>query len=396
MENNKSWSSFLTVCLACVLTAQADIKAEAQVGQLFVHELERSVYQHDFPPYLRHYGIVYDDSMVFKCNLQHHPDLPRWLRYTQRSPRHNGFLYGAPERTGSAVIEITVINQRTYDTLRNRMVIRVSEPAKMMPYQVDFFLPNRDVEEVLPPGEQEVLKQYAAALWKPHKPDMINISSALDRGGRVPLPLPAHKEGVYVKLGSDRAFPECLKEIQTSRHQELCTLGEDPAPCSVWLSSHNRIDWCHTSLADLSTEAPPSPAPTWGSGILDDGGFYDPPESPEGRDYFLDYIGTVIVPFVLAIVLCLVLAYVMCCRREGVERRNAKTPEIQLYHHHTIHDNTEELRSLAGSRAAARPLSTLPMFNARSGESMPPFRSDSAHIPLILAQQDPNTDTLPR
>ncbi|KAH0626745.1 hypothetical protein JD844_001893 [Phrynosoma platyrhinos] len=63
---------------------------------------------------------------------------------------------------------------------------------------------------------------------------------------------------------------------------------------------------------------------------------------------------------------------------------------IQMVHHHTIHDNTEELRQMAGSRDVPRPLSTLPMFNVRTGERSNPMQSsryDSAQVPLILAQQ---------
>ncbi|MBN3305431.1 SGCE protein, partial [Amia calva] len=347
-------------------------------------------------------GIVNDDSMVFKCSLQHFPDLPRWLRYTQRSPRHNGFLYGTPmpQDQGKAIIEVVVTNRQTYDTFRQKIMISVGAPVKRMPYQVEFFLPLRDVEEVLPPGVQDEVVQYAKVLWQTERLDVVNITSALDRGGRVPLPLPGHKEGVYIKLGSDRAFPECLRQLQNPKHQQECEQGMDPVPCAVWLSAHNRIDWCNTMLIDLSRRVPPPPVPTPGSGILLDDDLYDPPESPESRDFFPDYIGTVLVPFALALILCVILAYIMCCRREGVEERDTKTSDIQLHHHHTIHDNTDELRTMAGSRGVPRPLSTLPMFNARTGDRVPPlqrpFRSDSAHIPLILAQQDPNIDTLPR
>uniref|UniRef100_A0ACB8EUM8 Uncharacterized protein n=1 Tax=Sphaerodactylus townsendi TaxID=933632 RepID=A0ACB8EUM8_9SAUR len=62
---------------------------------------------------------------------------------------------------------------------------------------------------------------------------------------------------------------------------------------------------------------------------------------------------------------------------------------IQMVHHHTIHDNTEELREMASTRDVPRPLSTLPMFNIRTGEQINPMqssRADSAHVPLIQAQ----------
>lgn len=55
-----------------------------------------------------------------------------------------------------------------------------------------------------------------------------------------------------------------------------------------------------------------------GSGILETGGEFDPLESPPSIDFFPDYMVTVIVPLIIAIVLCLLLAYIMFGRREGV------------------------------------------------------------------------------
>lgn len=55
-----------------------------------------------------------------------------------------------------------------------------------------------------------------------------------------------------------------------------------------------------------------------GSGILENGGEFDPLESPPSVDFFPDYIVMVIVPLIIAIVLCLLLAYIMFGRREGL------------------------------------------------------------------------------
>lgn len=55
-----------------------------------------------------------------------------------------------------------------------------------------------------------------------------------------------------------------------------------------------------------------------GSGILESGGVYDPPAYPLPRDFFPDYIVTVVAPLLLAVILFLLLTYIMCCRREGV------------------------------------------------------------------------------
>lgn len=56
-----------------------------------------------------------------------------------------------------------------------------------------------------------------------------------------------------------------------------------------------------------------------GEGILPDGGEYKPPsDSLKSRDYYTDFLITLAVPSAVALVLFLILAYIMCCRREGV------------------------------------------------------------------------------
>lgn len=105
----------------------------------------------------------------------------------------------------------------------------------------------------------------------------------------------------------------------------------------------------------------------------------DKPVSPRGPPLFMKLINSP-----QFCVLCLYLLsqfyavkeYLnvpLCCR-------------IQLYHHQTIHGNTDELRNMAGSRSVPPPLSTLPMFNSRTGDEGPPLQSDSPSIPLIMAQ----------
>ncbi|PNJ66162.1 SGCA isoform 5, partial [Pongo abelii] len=158
----------------------------------------------------------------------------------------------------------------------------------------------------------------------------------LDRGGRVPLPIEGRKEGVYIKV--DKSVPEPADEV-----------------------------------------------PTPGDGILEHDPFFCPPTEAPDRDFLVDALVTLLVPLLVALLLTLLLAYVMCCRREGRLKRDLATSDIQMVHHCTIHGNTEELRQMAASREVPRPLSTLPMFNVRTGERLPP-RVDSAQVPLILDQ----------
>uniref|UniRef100_UPI0037E71D5E alpha-sarcoglycan n=1 Tax=Semicossyphus pulcher TaxID=241346 RepID=UPI0037E71D5E len=394
-----SWLFSLTVFAVSLLGAKAEIKLTIPVGRLFTYELLRETFQNDFEPLSKLYaGRLYDDPMIFKCNQQNFPDLPEWLRFTQRHPYDNGFLYGTPMSQGKSIIEVYAVNKRSYETTRQIFVIKVVA-EKMLPFQAEFFIKLREIEKVLPSAVQGEIKQDLQKLWDTEALEMINITNALDRGGRVPLPLAGHFEGVYVKVGSEQYFSDCLMKTLAAEHGKQCTAGAKvkvPGGCNFCSIPSNCISWCKIELFDLSKQEPAPPAPTMGSGIMDIGVDFDPPESPPSRDYFPDYMVTVIVPLILAIVLCLLLAYIMFGRREGVAKRDARTNHIQLYHHHTIHGNTDELRNMAGNRGASLPLSTLPMFNSRTGESAPPLQSDSPSIPLIMAQHDPYSDTLPR
>ncbi|KAM7370546.1 hypothetical protein PAMP_010081 [Pampus punctatissimus] len=385
-------------CAVSVWGASAEIKFTIPVGKFFTYELLRETFQSDFQPLSKLYGRWYNDPMVFKCNRQNFPDLPEWLRFTQRHTYDNGFLYGTPTSPGKSIIEIYAINKRSYETVRHILVIKVIA-ERILPYQAEFFIKLREIEKVLPSSVQDEIKQDSQKLWDTEVLEIINITNALDRGGRVPLPLAGHFEGVYVKVGSEKYFSDCLLRVLTPEHQKQCTAGTKvkiPGGCNFCSIPSNCITWCNTELFDLTKREPAPPAPTVGSGILEAGDDFNPPESPPSRDYFPDYIVTVIVPLILAIILCILLAYIMCGRREGVTKRNERTDQIQLYHHHTILGNTGELRNMAGNRGTPPPLSTLPMFNSRTGERAMPPQSDSPSIPLILAQHDPYSDTLPR
>lgn len=71
----------------------------------------------------------------------------------------------------------------------------LSLTERILPYQAEFFIKLRDIEKVLPSTVQAEIKQDTQKLWKTQTLSIINITNALDRGGRVPLPLGGHFEG---------------------------------------------------------------------------------------------------------------------------------------------------------------------------------------------------------
>ncbi|XP_037666182.1 alpha-sarcoglycan isoform X4 [Choloepus didactylus] len=355
------------------------------VGRIFVHTLDHATFlrlpEHVAPPPTA--------RITYHAHLQGYPDLPRWLRYTQRSPHQPGFLYGAatPEDRGHQVIEVIAYNRDSFETTRQRLVLLIGDPeGPRLPYQAEFLVRSHDVEEVLPSTPANRFLAALGGLWEPGELQLLNITSALDRGGRVPLPIEGRKEGVYIKVGSASPFSTCLKMVASPDSQTRCAQGQPPLlSCYDTLAPHFRVAWCNVSLVDLSVLEPADDSPTPGDGVLEHDPFFCPPTEATARDFLTDALVTLLVPLLVALLLALLLAYVMCCRREGRLKRDLATSDIQMVHHGTIRGNTEELRQMAASREVPRPLSTLPMFNVHTGERRPPH-GDSAQVPLILDQ----------
>ncbi|XP_004591273.2 alpha-sarcoglycan, partial [Ochotona princeps] len=354
------------------------------VGRFFVHTLEPATFLS-----LPEHGVPFTVPVTYHAHLQGNPDLPRWLRYTQRSPHYPGFLYGVatPEDLGRQVIEVTAYNRNTFDTALQRLILLIRDPeGPPLPYQAELLVRSHDVEEVLPSTPASHFLAALAGLWQPGELKLLNVTSALDRGGRVPLPIGGQKEGVYIKVGSVSPFSTCLKMVASPDSHARCARGQPPLlSCYDSLAPHFRIDWCNVSLVDKSVPEPADEVLTPGDGILEHDPFFCPPTEATARDFLTDALVTLLVPLLVALLLTLLLAYVMFCRREGRLKRDLATSDIQMVHHCTIHENTEELRQMAARREVPRPLSTLPMFNVRTGERITP-RVDSAQVPLILDQ----------
>ncbi|XP_055075964.2 epsilon-sarcoglycan isoform X2 [Misgurnus anguillicaudatus] len=364
-------------------------------GVLFVHVLEREYFKGEFPPYPKA-GDASNDPITFNTNLKGYPDRPGWLRYIQRTPHSDGVLYGSPTGelvSNPTIIEITAYNRRTFETARHNLVIHIMSTEEFpLPYQAEFFIKNMNVEEML---ASEVLGDFLGAVknvWQPERLNAINITSALDRGGRVPLPINDLKEGVYVMVGADVQFSSCLREVETPQNQLRCSQEMEPViSCDKKFRAQFNIDWCKISLVDITKVVPVhSNRPDPGTGVLLDIGEYNPPsQSLKSRDYFTDFVVTLAVPSAVALVLFFIIGYTMCCRREGVEKRNMQTPDIQLVHHSSIQKSTKELRSMSKNREISWPLSTLPVFHPVSGEVVPPIHPDNyetTSMPLMQTQ----------
>uniref|UniRef100_A0A8B9EI96 Sarcoglycan alpha n=1 Tax=Anser cygnoides TaxID=8845 RepID=A0A8B9EI96_ANSCY len=326
------------------------------------------------------------------------PRPPRWARTSSRCWRTTGSptrRWHSGSSSPSSPLQVRAVrppqnalplSPRTGWSPR---VSRVCPTGGEPPYQGEFLVGNRNVEELLPAPARELFGQAAAGVWEQSDLSIINVTSALDRGGRVPLPIEGRKEGVYVKVGSHTTFSPCLAAAASPQSRFLCRLGQQPlASCYDTFAPHFAIRWCNLTLLEV-LPTPTTPGPVWGPGVLEDGGDFQPPTESPAQDLLPGFLLTLLVPLAVAALLCLLLGHLMCCRREGVQKRDLETSDIQLVHHSTIHGDTEELRSMASSRDVPRPLSTLPMFNVRTGQRINPMpgRGDGARTPLIPQQR---------
>ncbi|XP_053821159.1 alpha-sarcoglycan [Vidua chalybeata] len=360
-----------------------DLRVSAETGAIFVHELERE-------PFLEAFSGSEDDDapVTFRAHLRGRPDLPRWLRFAQRGPGQPGFLYGCPlaPELGTHSVQVLAYNRHTFATASQRLLISVTPaPGGDAPFQAEFLVGNRDVEELLPEAAREMFLQASAGLWERGDLHVINVTSALDRGGRVPLPIEGRREGVYVQVGSHSPFSPCLASAVSPQSRSRCHRGQRPlASCYDTFAPHFSIRWCNLTLLQVGP-SPTTPGPVWGSGVLEEGGGFEPPTEVAPRELLPAFLVTLLVPLAVAALLCLLLGHLMCCRREGVEKRDLQTSDIQLVHHSSILGDTRELRLMAGSRDVPRPLSTLPMFNVRTGQRTNPMASarHGARAPLL-------------
>ncbi|KAF1477073.1 Alpha-sarcoglycan, partial [Megadyptes antipodes antipodes] len=147
-------------------------------------------------------------------------------------------------------LQVLAYNRHTYETVAQRLVITiVPAPGDEPPYQGEFLVGNRNVEELLPAAAREIFLQATAGVWERDDLHVINVTSALDRGGRVPLPIEGRKEGVYVKVGSHGAFSPCLASAASPQSRFRCSLGQQPlASCYDTFAPHFTIRWCNLTL----------------------------------------------------------------------------------------------------------------------------------------------------
>ncbi|NWX94013.1 SGCA protein, partial [Nothoprocta ornata] len=215
--------------------------------------------------------------------------------------------------------QVLAYSRATYETVAQSVIVTVvPSPAGPPRYQGEFLVTDRDVEELLPAAARRRFAEAARGVWERRDLAIVNVTSALHRGARVPLPIEGRKEGVYVTVGSHGTFSQCLVAAASPQSRLRCRLGQQPvATCYDTFAPRFSIAWCNLSLLEVPVgSAAPAPAP--GSGVLEEGGDFAPPTAAPAAPLLAGYLLTLLLPLLLAALLCLLLGHLMCCRRQGL------------------------------------------------------------------------------
>ncbi|XP_006817594.1 epsilon-sarcoglycan-like, partial [Saccoglossus kowalevskii] len=355
---------FVIGIILVVIPATVNGQSVAVVGKNFHYQILRRTYFDPIP----------DSAVYFKASSTGKPGLPAWLKYIQEDPKMDtAYLYGTPTPSdiGTASIEIVAFNADTYDTKILAITISVEENHVPNSYFVTFNVTNKDVGDMYSPDPNsgkmtiDAFVGTVKTIWSDAQNLAVaDITSSLDAGGRVPIP--GQPTGVVIQIGSQSDFSSGIKNAAVS-----------PCEASFQIFTDNGFDinWCYfnTTVKEMNDKSTINPSPVVLGAV-----YVAPVLTVEERDLTTEFILVVIVPLAVAIVLAIILSYIMCARREGVEKRINATPTVQLTHHSHIKNATKELRDMSMRREGAQPLSTLPAFRlsptpgSRTGQHSPP------------------------
>ncbi|NXC08026.1 SGCA protein, partial [Orthonyx spaldingii] len=196
---------------------------------------------------------------------------------------------GGPAQVSPLSTQVLAYNRHAFATVSQRLLISVTPaPGGDAPFQAEFLVGNRNVEELLPEAVREMFLQASAGLWERGDLHIVNVTSALHRGGRVPLPIEGRREGVYVQVGSHSPFSPCLASAVSPQSRSRCQRGQRPlASCYDTFAPHFSLQ---------VGPSPTTPGPVWGSGVLEEGGDFEPPSEAVARELLPGFLVTLLVP----------------------------------------------------------------------------------------------------
>ncbi|KFM79109.1 Epsilon-sarcoglycan, partial [Stegodyphus mimosarum] len=212
------------------------------------------------------------------------------------------------------------------------MTLRVEAKSSLAQYEVEMKFLNLNVDDMFRYNKTHQLEEiFRDNLWKESTEIYITkVVSSLDVGGRLPLN-PKEKEGVVVRIGGINAFSRDLedleREVQPLRNRLPCP--RDYKRTSVerlFRSKHFVADWCSFRLISKKDHSDRGTSHGWSdhpySSISLTSDVFNPQSiNLSRRDFAFDFVVSIIIPTTIVGVLSTALTCIMCCNRDGKEKK---------------------------------------------------------------------------
>ncbi|XP_071822463.1 epsilon-sarcoglycan-like isoform X2 [Apostichopus japonicus] len=310
--------------------------------QFFQHTLERDSF---FDKFI----LGKEEQITFHPSLVTRPGLPKWLHFTQSHQTAPGYLYGTPLSTDQGRYELEIFGENLDTHESSRVLINIEVNMlnnKTFPdYHARLFIQNLNIEEILNVSMQEKLIDEFVPLWgQGSTVSIYGAMSAAELGLRNVVPINNEKQGVQVTVSSSQPPSSRLQE----NIQQLGCENDNPEIASFqYLNEFFDISWCEVTFDTITNQHLTS---TTNLPIYLGGKFWAPSQTMDDSSDFIGFLLVVVVPSAILLAIVMILFCLMFCNRQGIEKRNQSTPEIQLAHHSMIRQASQELRSLSNRR----------------------------------------------
>ncbi|XP_065844619.1 epsilon-sarcoglycan-like [Oscarella lobularis] len=338
-ENIKTMFRTVLCVVALLCQSEAELRHETLANEAFAVLIDPA----DF-------GFTSNDGSEISYVVVSSSD---WIQFMQKrlilddSSLSPGLLYGTPrssQKGTTTLVDITAFSSTQYPSVSKRMEIRVesgSLPQELYLFQLttmnlfDFHQNSANKENF----ENEI-----KGIWSSNEEIDINIFQYFtyeEKGTRLSRPAPGQmpKEGMYIVAGP--ANRNAVANLSTTE----CSDGSLRDLPINYQSIDLDINWCSFQMVTIEPETNPY------TGSLNTGYTPDTRPSDDDMDQLDIFLKTVVALLVVAIVLFLILAYIMCGRRKVT----------QAYEPEDVPDGSEVIVNKRAIQGASTKLRRIPV-----------------------------------
>ncbi|XP_011496906.1 PREDICTED: alpha-sarcoglycan [Ceratosolen solmsi marchali] len=323
----------------------------------------------------------------YEANLLDSPDLPSWIHYTYSKRTYRGYLYGvAPKDQKNFKLQITALNNKTYETREKILEVTVSDNDSISKFQIQLKVNNWNVEDMFDHNRTDTLFEVLRKnVWKNATDLQLTfLAPAIELGARYPLK-PGGDVGTVLRLGSSIPFSIDLQNLE----KELEPTMKKFTTCDFKKVSFDRFffgfefDWCYFRLIEVSygleeesgrrdmnasiIGLPPASSTLSSEFEHSEWRWTRPYKSRMPiRSYRREIFTSVFVPALLLMLLVGLLSATLCLhhdqlitgnnkRSSALLKENNGTNGVQMIQYATTSTNRGTFRSLSGPQSCCSP-----------------------------------------